>query len=53
MSQETPKAKSNPFFKAGEAAPEATLVDESGKAITLASFWKEKPTLVVFLRHFG
>jgi peroxiredoxin len=45
--------KNPQYFKKGEPAPDVTLLDESGKKVTLVSFWQEKPTLLVFLRHFG
>lgn len=29
------------------------VYDDSGQAIKLSSFWKKKPALLVFVRHFG
>ena len=37
----------------GREAPEATLRDQDGHEVTLASLWQAQPTMLVFLRHFG
>ena len=34
----------------GSAAADATVLDEAGKSVALASLWAEKPTLLVFYR---
>jgi peroxiredoxin len=53
VTQENPQTKANPFFKASQPAPDLTLLNEAGQKINLSAFWQEKPTLLVFLRHFG
>lgn len=50
---ESQKPKNNPYFKSGEAAPDAILLDESGQKVNLATYWQTQPTLLIFLRHFG
>jgi peroxiredoxin len=37
----------------GDLAPDLTLPDQDGQAHTLADFWRDQPTMLVFLRHFG
>jgi len=37
----------------GDAAPDLELPDTSGKRRRLGEFWRAKPALVLFLRHFG
>jgi peroxiredoxin len=37
----------------GDAAPDAMLLDHRGTATTLSSFWRERPLLLLFWRHFG
>jgi peroxiredoxin len=37
----------------GEAAPDAALVDLEGREVMLASVWRERPAVLVFLRYFG
>jgi hypothetical protein len=34
-------------------APDAVVKMSDGAAHNLSDFWKEKPLLLVFLRHFG
>jgi hypothetical protein len=37
----------------GERAPDATVVETCGERIALSTFWKERPAVAVFLRHYG
>lgn len=37
----------------GSQAPDAVLTDTDGNSVTLSSYWKVKPTVILFLRHFG
>jgi len=30
-----------------------TVLDEQGKPVELGTFWRERPAVLVFLRHFG
>jgi hypothetical protein len=30
-----------------------TLLDEQGKQVMLSRYWQEKPTVFVWMRHFG
>lgn len=53
MTTQNSNGLTNRLFKPGEVIPEITLIDETGKAASLRAFWKERPTLFVFLRHFG
>lgn len=40
-------------LQSGDAAPDIILPDQDGRERALADFWRERPTLLVFLRHFG
>jgi peroxiredoxin len=42
-----------PHLKAGDAAPDITVLDIHGNRVQLADFWKNGLTLMSFLRHFG
>lgn len=37
----------------GDAAPDCTLPDQDDAPQALANFWHERPTIFVWLRHFG
>ncbi|MBP8242403.1 MAG: hypothetical protein KAX36_08500 [Thermoflexales bacterium] len=37
----------------GEPAPDMPVFDPSGAVVSLASQWRERPSVLSFLRHFG
>lgn len=37
----------------GDVAPDLTLPDTDGRPRKLAEFWRERPALILFLRHLG
>jgi len=37
----------------GDRAPNVTVLDGSGRRRRLSSFWKDRPAVLVFLRHYG
>jgi len=37
----------------GDKAPDVRLHDSNGAAIALSDLWRERPLVLVFLRHFG
>lgn len=37
----------------GEPAPDMPVFDPSGAMVSLASVWRERPSVLSFLRHFG
>ncbi|MEX2458322.1 MAG: hypothetical protein WD770_05000 [Actinomycetota bacterium] len=37
----------------GSPAPDPVLVEGDGSEVQLSRFWKDRPALVVFLRHWG
>lgn len=37
----------------GDAAPDAVLLNHDGSRVQLSSIWADRPTLVIFWRHFG
>jgi len=39
--------------QAGDVAPDLELKDTAGKAVRLSDYWKEKPVLLIYWRHFG
>ena len=42
-----------PALTVGAPAPDLTLRNEDGAETALAAFWRDGPTALVFLRHFG
>ena len=36
----------------GEPAPDMPVFDPTGEAVSLASLWRERPSVLSFLRHF-
>lgn len=37
----------------GEVAPDVTLTDDTGATVQLSEFWSRRPTVLLFVRHFG
>lgn len=37
----------------GDAAPDGILRDEDGGDAQLSTYWQQRPTVLVFVRHFG
>lgn len=37
----------------GHTAPDTALTDSAGRARRLSDFWRDRPTILLFLRHFG
>jgi hypothetical protein len=37
----------------GQAAPDAAFVSRGGSVVRLSDLWREKPTILLFLCHFG
>lgn len=35
------------------AAPDVALQGEDDAPVSLASWWRERPAVLIFLRHFG
>ena len=44
---------STTWLNVGDAAPDVTLADGSGTPVRLSDLWRERPLLLVFLRHYG
>ncbi len=40
-------------LRPGDPAPEVTIEDAAGEPLALSALWRERPALVVFLRHYG
>jgi peroxiredoxin len=43
----------NALLQPGMAAPDVSLLDSNGVAVSLARFWAARPLLIFFMRHFG
>jgi peroxiredoxin len=41
------------MLKPGDTAPDRRLRDSSGSEVALSDLWRERPLVLVFLRHFG
>jgi hypothetical protein len=37
----------------GQPAPDAAFVARDGSPLRLSDFWRARPTIFLFLRHFG
>ena len=37
----------------GDAAPDVAVLDARGREIELSALWRERPTVLAFLRHYG
>lgn len=37
----------------GDQAKDFTLLDSSGESVKLSAYWRDKPTLIIFWRHYG
>lgn len=42
-----------PTPNSGDRAPDVRLLDARGRERMLSSYWKAKPAVAVFLRHYG
>ena len=40
-------------IQVGDKAPDLELADSDGRMVQLSSFWREKPALILFWRHYG
>jgi len=41
------------LLQVGDRAPDATLLDQTGRPRHLSDWWMDGPTLLIFWRHFG
>jgi len=39
--------------EAGEPAPDLELLGPGEEGVRLSDYWRRRPTVVIFLRHFG
>ena len=37
----------------GEPAPDAVFMGLDGSRVRLSDYWRQQPTILLFLRHFG
>jgi len=42
-----------PKPEVGDLAPDHAVLDSSGREVLLSSFWRERPVVAAFLRHYG
>jgi len=40
-------------LEVGQRAPDPVVLDGSGREVPLSTFWRERPVVLAFLRHFG
>ena len=40
-------------LQVGDEAPDFELADADGRVVHLSSFWREKPAVILFWRHYG
>ncbi|HEY6417899.1 MAG TPA: hypothetical protein VIX59_02755 [Candidatus Binataceae bacterium] len=41
------------MLEKGDKAPDVRLRDSNGQTLALSELWRERPLVLVFLRHFG
>lgn len=49
MANETDPRRPTP----GEAAPDVELRDDAGQPVRLSVLWRERPLVLLFVRHLG
>jgi|GEM_PF-2903623 peroxiredoxin len=42
-----------PKPEVGDRAPDHAVLDAGGREVMLSSFWRERPVVAAFLRHYG
>ncbi|HZQ36069.1 MAG TPA: hypothetical protein VFD32_09065 [Dehalococcoidia bacterium] len=40
-------------LRPGDPAPEVEVEDAAGEPLAISALWRERPALLVFLRHYG
>ena len=53
LSVRRPSCDSRAVIAVGQPAPDAAFVSRDGGVVRLSDLWREKPTIFLFLRHFG
>ena len=53
MSDQAESDAQSPQIIVGQSAPDVMLRDEEGREVALSTFWRERPTFFVWIRHFG
>ncbi|MGH2722773.1 MAG: hypothetical protein ACRDI0_00645 [Actinomycetota bacterium] len=39
--------------KVGDPAPDPTVIDPQDREVALSSYWRDRPAVLAFIRHFG
>lgn len=37
----------------GEPAPDVEVLNSDGRSVALSTYWRQRPGLLAFLRHYG
>ena len=53
LSVRRPSCNSRAVIVVGQPAPDAAFASRDGGVVRLSDLWREKPTILLFLRHFG
>lgn len=40
-------------LEVGDLAPDPPVFDPDGWEVSLSSYWRDRPAVLVFLRHYG
>src|SRR5262249_52805611 len=48
-----PTCDSRAVIAVGQPAPDAAFASRDGGGVRLSDLWRDKPTIFLFLRHFG
>ena len=41
------------IVKVGDRAPDPTVINPQDREVQLSSFWRDRPAVLAFIRHFG
>jgi hypothetical protein len=53
LSVRRPSCDSTAVIVVGQPAPDSAFASRDGGVVRLSDLWREKPTILLFLRHFG
>jgi hypothetical protein len=48
-----PSSQSELPLEQGAAAPDLGLLDDEGQPVHLSDLWRQRPLVLLFVRHFG
>lgn len=49
----SPTENHGDLLEVGQTAPDLTLADDQGQSVRLSDLWRQRPLVLLFVRHFG